>query len=510
MTGKEPIFFMKKKLTALLLLVVLLLQTVGCAEGEKAPEETTESVVSAEAQTGAEPEPEKKLTELEKRKMIADDLPEVTYDGKAFRVLTSSSSYSDYMSEIAVEELNGDACNDAVYERNLRVEERFNTKIEAYTHSDPHNQAQVLAQSGSADYDVLAFFNYLAYNPIMAEALLNWYDAPHQDFDKPWHIKLANDGATINNRLYAICSDFSYTSMTLTYAFFANLEMAANYGYPAEDLYTLVQEGKWTIDKFIDIVSGIYEDTNGDGQRDKGDIYGYGYSIWNPADVWFTAFGETITVKNEEGRLDINFMTDKTVSMLDKLLSCHYDFPAFNQYDGGFEEEDIFVAQKLVFSPLRFQAAYTKLRDMSAAYTMLPYPKWDEAQSGYYTNADDKFTVFGLPVTAHDDLEFISCIFEAMSAESYKTVFPAYYDKALKGKYSTDATTAQMVDMIMAGRNFDFTFQFGESLFQRIPYMIRDHLQKNDPNIASAYKKVEKPLNISLTKKLYKLYGIED
>ena len=96
-------------------------------------------------------------------------------------------------------------------------------------------------------------------------------EAPYQDLDKPWHNKLANDGATINNRLYAICSDLSYTSMTFTHTIFANLDLLAQYGHMREDLYNLVLEGKWTIDQFISMIGEMYQDTNGNGKSDTSD-----------------------------------------------------------------------------------------------------------------------------------------------------------------------------------------------------------------------------------------------
>jgi len=66
-----------------------------------------------------------------------------------------------------------------------------------------------------------------------------------------------------------------------------------------------------------------------------------------------------------------------------------------------------------------------------------------------------------------------------------------------------------MVELIMAGRAFDFSFQFGESCFQRLPYLIRDHLVNNNPNLASAYKKLEKALAKSMDKILGKAYDLE-
>ena len=503
---------MKKKILSALL-AALLLSTSFTACSESKTETNTDAPTSSEvvsAEPAAEEIAEEELSDLELRQRISDDLPEMKWDGADFRVYTSNATWADYEGEIIAEELTGDACNDAVYNRNIKIEERFDIKMSVSSDSTPWNMPQTLAHAGTDDYHLVAFYDYQANVPISAKALLNWTEAPYQDLDKPWHNKLANDGATINNRLYAICSDLSYTSMTFTHTIFANLDLLNQYGHMREDLYNLVLEGKWTIDQFISMIGEMYQDTNGNGKSDTADLYGFGYSVWNPADVWFTAFGGQITTINESGKLDVTFMSEKTVSMLEKLFSFHFNFPGFISLANQYDEEDYFAGGQLVFAPMRFQAAYIELRDMEDEYTMLPYPKWDEGQAAYYTNADDKFTVFGMPTPSYNSLEFVSMIFEALCAESYKTVYPAYYDQALKGKYSTDRQTADMVDLIMAGRKFDFAFQFGNSLFVMIPYMLRGQIQDNNPNIASAYQKIEKSLTKGLEKKLYPLYGFDD
>ena len=502
----------RKILSAILAALILASSLTACSESNAGTNtDETKAPTAGNAAEGTETEEaEKELSDLEKRQLIPDDLPDKTWDGAEFRVYTSDATFADYEGEIVAEEITGDACNDAVYNRNIKIEDRFDVKIAVNSDSAPQDMPRTLSQSGTDDYHVVAFYDYVASTPISNEALLNWMETPYQNLDKPWHNKLANDGATINNRLYAICSDLSYTSMTFTHTFFANLDLLDQYGCQREDLYNMVLEGKWTIDAFISMISEMYQDTNGDGKADKDDLYGFGYSIWNPADVWFTAFGGEMVSFNDEGKLDITFMDDKTVSMMEKLMSFHYDFKGFNSLATQYDEETYFVNNKLVFAPMRFQAAYTDLRDMEAEYTMLPYPKWDETQETYYTNADDKFTVFGLPMPSYNNLEFVSMIFEALCAESYKTVYPAYYDQALKGKYSTDKVTAEIVDLTMAGRKFDFAFQFGTTLFQRIPYMLRDLLQDGNPNISSTYKKIQKSLVKGLDKKFYALYGFED
>ena len=335
---------------------------------------------------------------------------------------------------------------------------------------------------------------------------MNWIESPYQDLTQPWHNKLANDGATVNNILYAICSDLSITSMTYTYAIFANVDMLADYSYSAEDMYNLVREGKWTLDRFIEITDKMYSDKNGNGEREITDIYGYGYYINNPTDVWFTAFGEKVC-EFDGTEVILTYMSEKTVSIYEKLLDWHYNHPGFCIYPEMYDEEKFFHDQRLVMSSLRFAAAYSTLRDMEAVYTILPIPMWDEEQEGYYTNADDKFTVFGLPLTSESNLDFVSIIFEALCAESYKKVYPAYYEQALKGRYSSDPTTAEMVDLIMEGRAFEFTFQFGgDGAFSGLCYLIRNMLIEQNTAFASKYKSMEKAIKMNIPRLLGKAY----
>lgn len=499
---------MKRRLLALLLCALLLTPgMIGCSGGEteENKQETTASDKTTETVEETAP-----LTEYEKRQLIPDELEDNDFGGQNFRVITTAhDTYDAVTFEIVAEELNGDACNDAVYNRNLEIENRFNAVVTCIAEKEPYKIVKNAVTSGSDDYDLTAIYDYMTYQLVSAEAVMNWMEVPHIHMEKPWHNALANQNATINNRLYAICSDLSITSMTYTYATFFNVKMMEGYGYPSDTLYDLVREGKWTIDTLSEIVSGIYTDVNGDGKADKEDIFGYGYQITNPADVWMTSFDQPLFTIDADNTYTINFMSEKTTAILEKLLDFHYNNPGVFLPSTQYDEQIYFLNGQFAMAPLRFHCAYTKLRDMEDPYSMLPYPKWDEQQSTYYTNADDKFSVFLIPLTAANNVDFIGTIFEALSAISYKKVYPEYYDVALKGKYSTDASTAEMIDLIMAGRNFDFTFQFGETYFQRLPYLIRDLILNKNANLASKYDSIKEKLYTQIDEKLLPLYGVE-
>lgn len=500
---------MKKRILTLLL-AALLLSSTFTACGDSSSDDTGDAAKDTTADTtSTETEP---LSDYDARQLISDDLPENDFGGQEFRVLANaptSATYDAVSFEIIAEELNGDACNDAVYNRNIDISERFNTNIVMTEEKEPWTVCKNAVIAGTDDYDLVGFYNYMSYQLINAGALLNWIEVPHVNLDKPWHNALSNSNATINNRLYSICSDLSITSMTYTYAIFFNQRMLNDQGYASEDLYQMVRDGVWTIDKMSEIIEGMYVDVNGDGKADTGDQYGFGYNMVNPTDVWEAAFDLQLCSVTKDNQIEINFMTDKTMSVLEKLITFHYENQGFIKLSTQYEEEDYFLNAQLAMAPLRFSAAYSDLREMEDAYSMLPWPKWDEDQDTYYTNADDKFTAFGVPLTAYGNEEFVGTIFEALCAESYKKVYPAYYDIALKGKYSTDAGTAEMVDLIMAGRNFDFSFQFGESHFQRLPYLLRDLIAANSTNLSSKWDSIETKLWTAIEDDLLPLYGIE-
>ena len=500
---------MKRTISLLLAALLLTGALASCsenspAEGETAP--AADAVPSAEAEAAGEDTPR------EDRTGVPDNLPDVSFDGRDFRVLTTDgyASYGfDYSTEIAAEELNGDACNDAVFNRNLTVEGRFDTAISCAMDSNPSTYINTLVKSGEDAYEIVGMYDFLIYNAINAHSVMNWTEVPHIDPAQPWYVRRANEGSTINGILYGIVSDLSITSMLYTHAFFFNQRLLEDHGTSANDMYDLVKEGKWTLDQAMALTNGLYVDTNGNGRRDEDDTYGFAYSVWNAADVWLSAFDQSVCRPSADG-IEITFMSDKTVSIVEKLCSWHYDSGCFYNYPNIYGEETHLKEGNLVFAPIRFKACFDSLRDMEDPYGIIPYPKWDENQADYLTNADDKFTVFTIPLTASGSLDFIGVLYEALSAESWKTVYPAYYDTALKGKYSTDATTAEMVDLVMAGRNFDFSFQFGESYFQQLPYWVRQAIQSNDTDISSRYAKIQKSLNKGLSGKLYPLYGLGD
>lgn len=493
---------MKKRILSLLLAALLCVPALASCSNNSADPAQDETAAAVNTQTPAadSEEVEEELSPLEQRARIPDNLPESNFDGRDFTVCTEERKFYEIFSE----DLNGEATNDSVYQRNVRIEDRFNVKIKAIDNSAPYNDVVTNVTSGTHAYDLVGFVNFLTYVPASAGVLYNWLDIPRVDLTQPWHNHLANTDATINGKLYGIDSDLSISTLLYTYGTFFNYNIMEQYGFSSQDLYDIVFEGKWTVDRLREISSGIWQDLNGDGKHDADDIHGYAVinAQVNTHDVWLAALdiSPVLTVRSADD-YELTFFSDKTVSALEKVNALYHE--SDGTLFAGSDWRSIpnnFANGKIAMTQLYFGETTESLTEMEDTYGILPLPKFDEMQEGYYTNCWDQFTVFAVPLTMPEsDGEFVGTMYEVMAAESYKTVFPAYYDVALKSRYSAEPATAEVIDLIMAGRKLDFTFQFGEKL-SGLPYIFRQMVVDNNSAVASKYKAIQKSLNKQIQK----------
>ena len=480
-------------------LALCMLALSACSETPV--EENSAGAPEADVLPAAETMAKEEADDRMDRASVPDNLPEIDFGGRDFRAAQQTSRTYEFYAE----ELTGEGTNDAVYNRNLKVEDRFGVKIVSVDYdslSTITSDVATLVKSGTDAYEVVSHYAYRAYTPIHAHAYRNWLEVPNVDFSRPWWNSLANEQNTINGILYTATGDVNISSLLTTYAIFFHVPLTEKYGITPESLYSAVYEGTWTIDHFIELTSSIYEDKNGDGRRDDGDVYGFAAWPGISCDAWLPAFDQPITVKDEEGFPVPAINTEKTIAALEKMYHFYYNTEGgYGDVSSAENEVNMFAADGVCFVPSVFDDAFTVYRYMDSAYGILPYPKWDETQEMYLTNSRDQYTVIGIPMFKKDeDLTLIGTVMEALSAESWHSVYPEYYDIALKGKYSLDEDTSNMVDLVLAGRNYDFSFLFGEAECVRIPYLFRDMMMDRDMNFASRYKKLEKSLKNSMKK----------
>lgn len=494
---------MKQRFSKTILSLLILLSILSSCGNTTQETETASTPEQTETETEAETVME---TESERETDIAVRYADVDFDGASFRISTIERNKF----EIYSEELIGEICNDAIYNRNLKVNDALNICIEPliYTprHDIDHLENVTKAAISGEDYcDVSTGIAYLAGGFVTKGVFRNWRSLPVIDFDAPWWVTRANDAFTIQGKQFAAVGDLSISLLLQTYGTFYNKQIATDYGIG--DLYETVLEGKWTIDLLDTLAAAVYTDVNGDGTRDKGDMYGYAAERVINCDVMLPSFDQPLISRDSEGLPYVTINTERTYTAVDKIYHLFYENAGSYIVDTWADELPIFAEGRSLFITTYLGNAFDSFRDMEDAYGILPFPKFDEAQSEYLCDARDQYSVFVIPVTAERS-ELIGYAMEALNIESKNTVYPAYYETALKAKYVHDAPSVEMLDILLAGRNYSFAILHSSQLNQ-LPYLVRQLMNDKSKDFASLYAQKEEGIEAGLQEVIsaYQQYG---
>lgn len=491
-------------------LLASLLLCNGCLTGcsESTSETADTSTVSADIEAAVTPE------ETEPEDPWLDDLPDsMDLDGRTMRFLVRTEDFA--ANEIAVDEMNGEVINDAVFSRNSNVCERLNVSIEqSLTRGGADNSASTeltnLVTAGSDDFDLFCSNAYttilLAVNGILTE--LNQLE--YLDLSKEYWSQGFNETASIGKSQYVCTGPMALGFYRYLMVGLFNKSMFDTFGveYP----YSTVLEGGWTLEAQNTLAQGFYTDTNGDGERDADDTYGFYTRASNDTSIndgyWGSLNLRTIT-KDENNYYVYDINQENFVNGLDNLL-------ALMKGDGSFSNaaNDTAIHQKFSEGTVAMCNARLhvveddKLRNMEDDYGVLPLPKADESQENYYSLAQDQFLVYAIPLSVQPSgLEDIGMFLEAFASESYKVVRPAYYEIALTAKYMNDAESAAMLDMISNNMYIDPAILY-LSYFTLNVGTLRNILKAGENTIASTIASYQKVMAKTVDK-LNKSYGAE-
>jgi len=271
-------------------------------------------------------------------------------------------------------------------------------------------------------------------------------------FDEPWWNATLMDELPINGKLYLASGDASLGLISGMMCIFFNKDMIESKNM--ENPYELVTDGKWTFDRLVSMAKDAYADLNGNATVDEGDCYGFTVANTNHLNNFIDSFDLKIIDRKSDGSLYFSFGSEKVIEAVEKISEALNSVPGFvYEKEGKSVYADTFRNGNALFTSAEFYYSIN-LRDVESDFGIIPYPKWNEAQENYIGASRSTFTLFGLPVSV--DTEIAGTILEAFAKESYETVSPAYYETALKVKYSRDDISAQMFDLIRGGIRFQF------------------------------------------------------
>ena len=442
------------------------------------------------------------LTDEYGRPYIEDGVPaDLDFEGVNVNILVRDDD--NYKRDFYAEDINGEVVNDAIYDRNRSVEEALNVKLNilygAITNtSSSEAVGDMLRQSvlaGDNAYDIVAYYAFYG-TTLAAEGMLyDILDTKYIDLSKPWWNNNL-DELTLDNHNYYLIGDVNASATNTLMGVFFNQSQIVNYYNDYEFLYQLVYDGGWTFDKFVEILSDKYTDINADGIANEGDFFGLLTVEDNPG-PWVAALGIRLAQKDSKGVPQLSLYSERSVTIYEKLYDLYRNNQNVNFAAKGYNPDKAFASGQGVFVISMLRNASIEFRDMADGYGLLPMPKYDVSQEGYYNHFHDNANIIGISTTAQNP-DMVSAVLELLGAESYRSVTPAYYEIAMKVKYLADSDSAKMFDMILDGSIIDFGQIFSHVLSgsvydMNVTYhvLFRNMIRTKTTDFTSLYSKNE-------------------
>ncbi|MCL2773475.1 MAG: hypothetical protein FWD71_09005 [Oscillospiraceae bacterium] len=412
--------------------------------------------------------------------------------GATFKILTGQQWASDNLNieDYDIEEMNGEVLNDAIYKRNLIIKEMFNLKFETVHANDQIGSfISKSIQSGIDEYDAVAPLLNNAESFAENGYAVNIYQTK-LSIDAPWWDQNILKSTSIGGAAYYIAGDIFIKHYDGLALLMFNKKMLADLGLDSP--YGYVENNEWTMDKFNEMVKGVYLDLDNNGKRNRYDRYGFATQV-DYLISFVNGSGQLFMDKDKNDLPVFVGYNEKMSNILDKMLMHYasddtYCIHRDASKEGGWNAGNIpqtwvFPEGRALFywGLPRYINLY--LRDMEDDFGILPIPKWDSSQDRYYStvNGWNSYT-FMLPRTV-SDIEKNSVVLDAMAYYGRQLIKPAYYDICLQRKYTRDEESGAMLDIIFSSAHYE---PAGAGVFIDA---LCNAIQTNKINIASIYEK---------------------
>ena len=459
-----------KRITGILLVMALLASIVGCGDNKTGGDETS-------AQNGTTSDAETKSEY---------DYPALDCGGENLTILNPQNLWGMY-TYLDHESMTGEIIDDAVYNRNRMLEDKFKFKLEVveFPLDECYTQVQTTVTAGDDTYDVAYVRGDKIAAVVSGGFAKNLYDISSLQLDKPWWNQSVVEEATVgtdDKALYFMLNELSLCSFDLVWSIFFNENMMEDLG--KEMPYDIVRAGKWTIDelnKMLKWGTNLNGDSSFEFSYDNSSIYGF-TSFYRICEAMIIGSGNRYVTKSADGIPALSLENDRffnTAEKLANIFGTEGDYIEANQ--NGVSYDKIFMAGRALFYGGEVKASGV-FRDMDDSFGILPLPKYDENQESYYGWMNFDTPTLIVPATSKNP-ERTGILLDALSYHSYKDVLPAYYNVRVSQKSLRNDDSIEMLGIIRDSLYYDASIAFGWT--SKLASSLRNAIIKGDSNVAS-------------------------
>ncbi len=351
-----------------------------------------------------------------------------------------------WISDLMATEDDADTLKVAVYRRNKLIEEEYGVKLAEIQSGSASFRSSLerLVSTGDDSFDAVYMSVTDAAESASAGLFIDLHDVPNIDLEAKWWSQSCNKSWSIGGRQFFAVGDITTTDNMSARGVFFNKKMLNS--LQLESPYDSVANNTWTFEKMFEMAQAAYvPSSSGAGEPD---VYGitaqtsFGF-------IMLMSSGELISVNNEEDIPEINIGSERSLAVIDQLMSKTAGNDAvFMGPDADVMKN--FRDSRALFMPEVLYHIAT-LRDSDIDVGVLPSPKYTPDQENYYSFSPGYgITCLGFPQTCTGDrLDKATFIVEAMSIQSLTTVTPAYFEVCIKSRYASDVESSGMIQIVL-------------------------------------------------------------
>ncbi|MGN1409823.1 MAG: hypothetical protein ACI4XJ_06565 [Eubacteriales bacterium] len=420
-------------------------------------------------------------------------------DGAELRLLNyTQESFNWANAQIFASDITGETLNDALYNREKKVEDSYDCVIEEVADGNLINTFKNSVTAQDDTFDVGMVFDAEAANMLTGGFVMSWNNLTDLDLSNPWWDNAATEQYNFNGIQAAVSGAFSLYNYSTRHCYVVNSDMLENLS-PGYDIYDTVREGKWTVDELYRLGGLAVSDLDGNGEMtDDDDQWGITGVIVRHYSAMFAGADCKYIDRNEEGKVYFAVPgNEKIVDVMTKFVnldSGNYIYTSGYGTELGGGDPIIFFEGRALFT-----AAYVgeaaKMRDIEFSLGIVPPPKFTEAQDSYHSLVEGGAQTMLPKTLSSEKYHAVAVILDAFSYNSYIESIPAYIDVVLMTKVARDEDSSEMLQLVFDTSYYDLGTGIWSSI--KCAYASSVFLPKAD-KIASTTKTNEKLMNKQL------------
>ncbi len=483
------------KTKRLIALILCILTAVSCFFSAGCGEKADENPADAAVDTGSpETSPEEEGEDEEGEKLLECSVPEsLKLNGESVRFL---HFFATETFTINIEELTGELLNDAVVNSNQRVMEDLDCVFVHIENGGKNPATLTNARQAGDDVYEIVYGTQWTVAPVVVQhifANLNRREGTYIDYDKPWwYGHYIREAMADNEHTYFLAGDASPDVFRRSSMLILNTDLLTDIGREVGDIYELVLDGRWTLDRWAEIVRGVYVDSNGDGVRDVKDTYGFASHTGIDVDHFMIDSGVKGCSRDEDGVPYVDFNTPNTVEFVEFFVNLLWYNTGSYGYVEAIPTFEMLENNRVLFLSEQF-SRLDQLRNTETNFTVLPLPKLNDFIEHYGSLTHDDANIICIPAIS-SRIETSSAVLEKLGYYYYYDVMPDYYNVILKTKYRRDSSDAasQVMDLIHDSLTTDFGYFYNYGMGNMM-LSLRDLIcTQKSTAFTSLYKRNEK------------------